>query len=149
MPDRPKPLINSWNEINAANDTNKKIIFKFMRRGFTSLSAEELACTMVDKDYSIDFKKATGEDWTVSYQFKVVERLNKCNFNFKWKTRSSLATSGLGEVGNFFDMCKIGHMAGIVEMLRKHRGHEQQLLEEVDKIYLKTGLHYAVEEDQE
>ena len=46
-------------------------------------------------------------------------------------------------------MCKIGNIAGIVEMLRKHRGHEQQLLEEVDKIYLKTGLHYAVEEDQE
>ena len=52
-------------------------------------------------------------------------------------------------MGSFFDMCKIGNMAGIVEMLRKHRGHEQQLLEEVDKIYLKTGLHYAVEEDQE
>jgi hypothetical protein len=51
----------------AANDTNKKIIFKFMRKGFTSLSAEELACTMVSSDFSLDFKKNTKEDWMSRY----------------------------------------------------------------------------------
>lgn len=90
-----KPLV-SWQSIQAATDTNKKIIFKFMRKGFTSLSAEELACTMLCEDFSRDFKKATREDWMVNYQFKVVERLQKCNFNFKWKTMSSGTTQGLG-----------------------------------------------------
>ena len=57
----------SWNDIKAANDTNKHIISKFMKKGFTSLSAEELACTMVNADFSIDFKHNTTEDWVASY----------------------------------------------------------------------------------
>jgi len=57
----------TWQSIMAANDTNKKIIFKFMRKGFTSLSAEELACTMVSSDFSLDFKKNTKEDWMSRY----------------------------------------------------------------------------------
>ena len=112
--EQPRPLL-SWHDINATNDTNKKIIFKFMRKGFTSLSAEELACTMVSQDFSIDFKKNTREDWTVTYQFKVVERLQKCNFNFKWKTRASVASQqGLGEVGVFFELCRVGDTGRIV-----------------------------------
>jgi hypothetical protein len=52
-----------------------------MKKGFTALSAEDLACTMVNPDFTIDFRKNTGEEWASSYQFKVVERLNKCKFN--------------------------------------------------------------------
>lgn len=85
---------NSWHEIVAANDTNKHIIHKFMKKGFSSLSAEELACTMVQPDFTLDFKKNTKEDWVAGYQFKVVARLSKCNFNLKWKTRSSITTQG-------------------------------------------------------
>lgn len=70
----PGPVMN-WKDIASANDTNKHIIFKFMRKGFTSLSAEELACTMVNADFTLDFKRNTKEDWVASYQFKVVERL--------------------------------------------------------------------------
>lgn len=57
----------NWSDIIAANDTNKHIIFKFMRKGFTSLSAEELACTMVNADFTLDFKTNTREDWVASY----------------------------------------------------------------------------------
>ena len=146
--EQPKPLL-SWHDINSTNPTNKKIIFKFMRKGFTSLSAEELACTMVSPDFSLDFKKNTKEDWTVTYQFKVVERLQKCNFNLKWKTRASgVATQGLGDVGAFFELCRVGDTGRIVQMLRQYRNYESQLLDEVDRTNLKTGLHYAVEEDQ-
>jgi hypothetical protein len=42
-------------EIVASNDTNKFIITKFMRKGFTALSAEELASTMVSPDFTADF----------------------------------------------------------------------------------------------
>jgi hypothetical protein len=49
------------------NDTNKHIILKFIRKGFTSLNAEELACTMINPDFTVDFNKNTGEDWTATY----------------------------------------------------------------------------------
>jgi hypothetical protein len=71
----------NYDDIVAANQTNKYIIYKFMRKGFTALSAEDLACTMVNPDFTIDFKQNTTEDWANSYQFKVVERLQKCKFN--------------------------------------------------------------------
>ncbi len=38
-----------------------------MKKGFSSLSAEELACTMVQPDFTLDFKKNTKEDWVASY----------------------------------------------------------------------------------
>ena len=83
-----------WHDIVAANDTNKHIIHKFMKKGFSSLSAEELACTMVQPDFTLDFKKNTKEDWVAGYQFKVVARLSKCKFNLKWNTKSSVTTQG-------------------------------------------------------
>jgi hypothetical protein len=47
--------------------SNKLIIYKFMKKGFTALSAEELACTMVNPTFSVDFKKNTKEDWNLNY----------------------------------------------------------------------------------
>jgi hypothetical protein len=127
----------------AANDTNKFIIIKFMRKGFTALSAEELASTMVSPDFTADFQRITKENWVANYQFKVVERLSKCNFNLKWKTRP---TSGVGYMANFFDLCKRGDIGGILKFLREKYKPEQEILEEVDPTNNKTGLHYAVEE---
>jgi len=65
-----------------------------MKKGFSSLSAEELACTMVQPDFTLDFKRNTNEDWVAGYQFKVVARLSKCKFNLKWNTKSSVTTQG-------------------------------------------------------
>ena len=130
----------------AANDTNKKIIFKFMKKGFTSLSAEELACTMVSSDFTLDFQKNTKENWMVRYQFKVVERLQKCNFNLKWKTKSSINSQGMGDAGAFFELCKTGDTGRVAQLLRKWKGHEEEILGEVDQMHNKSGLHFAVEE---
>ena len=52
---------------------------------------------MLCEDFTRDFKNVVNEDWMVNYQFKVVERLQKCNFNFKWKTKPNATTSGLGQ----------------------------------------------------
>jgi len=108
----------SWHDIVAANDTNKHIIHKFMKKGFSSLSAEELACTMVQPDFTLDFKKNTKEDWVAGYQFKVVARLSKCKFNLKWNTKSSVTTQGQGEIGTFFDLCKTGDIDRVVKFFR-------------------------------
>lgn len=57
-----KKIIN-LEDIDAANNTNRYIIYKFMKKGFTALSAEDLACTMVNPDFTIDFRKNTNEEW--------------------------------------------------------------------------------------
>jgi hypothetical protein len=77
----------NYEDVQAATQTNRYIIYKFMKKGFSSLTAEDLACTMVNPDFTIDFKKNTGEDWANSYQFKVIERLDHCNYNLQWVTK--------------------------------------------------------------
>ena len=62
-------------DIQTDSKSNRHIIYKFMKKGFTALSAEELACTMVNPTFSLDFKKNTLEDWNLNYQAKVVEKL--------------------------------------------------------------------------
>ena len=84
-----------------------------MRKGFTALTAEELACTMLCEDFSRDFTRATNENWMVNYQFKVIERLNRCNFNFKWGTKASVTTQGLGDQGTFFDLIRTGNIGRV------------------------------------
>lgn len=49
------------------SNTNKLIIYKFMKKGFISLTAEELACTMVNPTFTVDFKNNTKEDWNLNY----------------------------------------------------------------------------------
>lgn len=113
--------VTHWQDIQAQNDTNKKIIFKFMRKGFTSLSAEELACTMVNPDFTIDFKNVTNEDWLVKYRHMVVQRLHQCKFNFKWKTRLDKAQTGMGELAEFFVYCQRGDTEKVILYLRQFK----------------------------
>lgn len=57
------------------SDSNKLIIYKFMKKGFTALTAEELAQSMINPTFTKDFKENTGEDWNKNYQAKVVAKL--------------------------------------------------------------------------
>ena len=89
-----------------------------MKKGFSSLSAEDLACTMVNPDFTIDFKKNTGEDWANTYQFKVIERLDHCNYNLQWVTKKQgNAVTGNG-LEPFFQMVKDGDISRVVEFIR-------------------------------
>ena len=54
-------------DIVSDSKSNQHIIYKFMKKGFTALSAEDLACTMVNPTFSVDFKKNTLEDWNLNY----------------------------------------------------------------------------------
>lgn len=62
-------------DIISDSSSNKHIIYKFMKKGFTALTAEEMACTMVNPTFTVDFKKNTKEDWNINYQSKVIEKL--------------------------------------------------------------------------
>lgn len=81
------------------------------------MSAEDLACTMVNPDFTIDFRKNTGEEWAASYQFKVIERLDNCKYNLKWVTkRGGHSQNGLEP---FFQMVKDGDISRVVEFIRQ------------------------------
>jgi phosphatidate phosphatase PAH1 len=104
--------------VQATNQTNKYIIYKFMKKGFSALSAEDLACTMVNPDFTIDFRKNTGEEWASSYQFKVIERLDNCKYNLKWVTKKSGGGANSG-FEPFFQMIKDGDISRVVEFIRQ------------------------------
>ena len=79
-------------DIASDSKSNKHIIYKFLKKGFTALSAEDLACTMVNPTFSVDFKKNAHEDWNVNYQSKVVEKLQRCKFHMHWFVKQASAT---------------------------------------------------------
>ena len=71
------------------SDSNKLIIYKFMKKGFTALTAEELAQSMINPTFTKDFKENTGEDWNKNYQAKVVAKLQKSKFQMNWLNKPS------------------------------------------------------------
>ena len=131
--------LNSWNDIIASNPTNRYIISKFMRLGFTHLSAEELACT-INPDFTIDFEKNTNEKWMEKYHFKVVERLQRCKFNVKWATKPSTGSN------QFFDVVKTGDIDRVIRYVREQQEKPEIVVAQTDKRSGRTALHYAVEE---
>ena len=75
------------------SDTNKFIIYKFMKKGFTALTAEELAQSMMNPTFTKDFKENTGEDWNKNYQAKVVAKLQKSKLSMNWLNKPTQGKS--------------------------------------------------------
>jgi len=90
-----------------------------MKKGFTALSAEELACTMVNPTFTVDFKRNTKEDWTVNYQAKVVEKLQRCKFHMHWFIKQSSAKGYDDEHADFMKLIEIGDLDKVFMYLRK------------------------------
>jgi hypothetical protein len=111
-----------------------------MKKGFTALSSEELAVTMVNPDFTKDFKKATKEDWSTGYHFKVVERLNKCKFNLQWVTK----TASDDKYAPFFEIVKRGDCSKVAEFMRT--AESDKLINAVEKNSKKSALHLACAE---
>lgn len=122
-----KPV--NYEDVVGATQTNKYIIYKFMKKGFTSLSAEDLACTMVNPDFTIDFKKNTGEEWASTYQFKVIERLDKCKYNLQWVTKNRECGS---QMDAFFQMVKEGDISRVVDFVRQSDLSKDEILDAVE-----------------
>lgn len=128
-------------DIVASTQTNRYIIYKFLKKGFTALTAEDLASTMVNPDFTIDFKKNTNEDWNRMYQFKVIERLNKCKFNIQWATKKSSDDA----LEPFFQMVKEGDIGRVVDFLRAS-ANVDEVLDSVERTSKKSALHIAAGE---
>lgn len=66
----------------------------------------------------------------------------------KWATKASVTTSGQGDFGTFFDLCKRGDIDSVVKFFRSSPSNAEEILEAMDKMQGKCGLHYAVEAGQ-
>ena len=64
-------------DIVADSQSNQKIIYKFMKKGFKSLSVEELAATLVNPSWAADFEKNAKEDWVRNYGHLVTDKIQK------------------------------------------------------------------------
>lgn len=133
-----------YGDVQATNQTNRYIIYKFMKKGFSALTAEDLACTMVNPDFTIDFRKNTGEEWASSYQFKVIERLDNCKYNLKWVTKKLAGEAG--GVEPFFQMVKDGDISRVVEFIRQSPHSQDEILDSVEQNSKKSPLHIAAGE---
>ena len=60
------------------NNANKIIIYRFMKKGFNGLTAEDLAATTVNKYFASDFQKISTENWEQTYKEKTAEKLKRC-----------------------------------------------------------------------
>lgn len=113
------------------------VITKFAKKGFESLSLEELAVTMVTPNFSKRFNTKTGKKWTNENQMKCVERLQRCNFDLTWMTK----TGAGADVTTFFELIRGGDMEKVIEYMRRGR----ELLDGAVDSKKRTALHVAAE----
>ena len=132
----------TMDQVKSTSKSNKHIIFKFIKKGFAALSAEELACTMVNPTFSIDFKENTGDDWNIEYQTKVVEKLQRCKFHMHWFIKSATTSPGYEDAHDtFMKHVETGNMDQVFMYLRKHDANN--VLSAVDQKSKRSPLHIA------
>lgn len=134
------------NEFNGKEDQVDYVINKYVKKGFESLSLEELALTMVTNNFSLRFKEKTGMVWSTPIQMKVIERLRRCNFDIQWMTKTGTLPVTETEFSNdvYFELVRKGDLDKIIEYMRKYK---DEVLDAVDS-KKRTGLHAAAENGQ-
>ena len=132
----------TMDQIKSTSKSNKHIIFKFVKKGFAALSAEELACTMVNPAFSIDFKENTGDDWNIQYQSMVVEKLQRCKFHMHWFIKSATTSPGYDDAHEqFMKHVESGNMDQVFMYLRKNDA--SNVLQAVEQKSKRSPLHIA------
>ena len=141
-----KKNFNPHDEHNEKEGQVDYVIDKYVKKGFESLSLEELALTMVTNNFNLRFKEKTGLEWSTPVQMKVIERLRRCNFDIQWMTRTGTLPLNDTEYSSevYFELIKKGEVDKIIEYMRKYK---EEALDAVDP-KKRTGLHAAAEHGQ-
>lgn len=107
------------------------VIKKYVKKGFESLSLEELALTMVTNNFSMRFKQITGTEWSTPVQMKVIERLKRCKFDIQWMTKTGTLPLNDTEFSSevYFNLIKNGDIDKIIEYMRKYK---EEVIDAVD-----------------
>ena len=112
-----------------------------MKKGFNSLTAEDLASTVVNATFSNDFKENTDEDWNLNYQPKVVEKLQKCKFHMHWFMSKQSQPGMDDDHENFMKLVAGGDVENVFQYLRKN--DISKVLASVEAKSKRSPLHVA------
>ena len=123
----------------------KKIIEKYLQKGFESLSIEELAFTLINPTFETEFKKVSGTAWPMENKSKAKERLNYSKFNIQWsvsvnnKSPSAMLKTPFGVL---FTLVERGDVQKVSEFFRKNAQYMNEIISLVDN-NKKSLLHVA------
>ena len=123
----------------------EKLITKYLKKGFESLSIEELALTIISPTFESAFHSKTGSHWPKENKSKAIERLNFAKFNIQWNTSmNKKSNTGLlkSPYGVLFDLCEKGDTQHVIEYFKKHSQNMHEILTTVDT-NKKSLLHIA------
>ena len=150
---RPKSSQN--NNINNNNRNNStyqkdtkyaesKIISKYLKTGFESLTVEELAVTLISPTFEKTFQETTKTKWPLENKSKAKERLNYAKFNIEWNASQNSKTkfnSGI-QFNILFTLAEKGDIQKISEYLNKNYNYKKEIISTVDQ-NKKSLLHIA------
>ena len=123
----------------------EKIIEKIQKKGFESLSIEELAMTIINPNFEENFLKKTGTEWSNENKSKAKERLSQAKFNIQWNTSmNEKSTSAMlkSPLGVLFDLTERGDLQKIIEYFKKNNQYLTEIQNLVDT-NKKSLLHIA------
>ena len=123
----------------------KKIIEKYLQKGFESLSVEELAFTLINPTFETEFKKVSGTAWPIENKSKAKERLNYSKFNIQWSVsvnNKSPAVMLKTPFGVLFTLVERGDVQKVSEFFRKNAQYMNEIISLVDN-NKKSLLHVA------
>ena len=123
----------------------KKIIEKYLQKGFESLSVEELAFTLINPTFETEFKKISGTSWPIENKSKAKERLNFSKFNIEWSVsvnNKSPAAMLKTPFGVLFTLVERADVQKVSEFFRKNAQYMNEIISLVDN-NKKSLLHVA------
>ena len=123
----------------------KKIIEKYLQKGFESLSVEELAFTLINPTFEAEFKKVSGTQWPIENKSKAKERLNYSKFNIQWSVsvnNKSPAAMLKTPFGVLFTLVERGDVQKVTEFFKKNSQYMNEIISLVDN-NKKSLLHVA------
>ena len=146
---KPKKSPNSKNKTDLyqkdSKHVEKKIIEKYLQKGFESLSVEELAFTLINPTFETEFKKISGTAWPIENKSKAKERLNFSKFNIQWSVsmnKKSPAAMLKTPFGVLFTLVERGDLQKVSEFFRKNAQYMNEIISLVDN-NKKSLLHVA------
>ena len=123
----------------------KKIIEKYLQKGFESLTVEELAVTLISQTFESEFKRISGTQWPFENKSKAKERLNFSKFNIQWSVsmnNKSPAVMLKTPFGVLFTLVERGDVQKVTEFLRQNAQYLNEIINLVDN-NKKSLLHVA------
>ena len=113
----------------------KKIIEKYLQKGFESLSVEELATTLVSPTFESEFKRVSGTQWPKENKSKAKERLNFSKFNIEWSVYMNSKSPSVmlkTPFGVLFTLVERADVQKVTEYFRKNAQYMNEIIHLVD-----------------